>query len=322
MRILFLGGTGTISSACSPLAVERGHDLTLVTRGTSDHLAPEGAEILHADARDPEALRDALGDRTFDAVVDWIAFTPEHIETDIAVFTGRTGQYVFISSASAYQTPPASLPVTEATPLRNPFWDYSQNKIACEERLMEAHGPDFPVTIVRPSHTLAPWSVPLRGDYTVIDRMRRGAPVMLHDDGTALWTLTNHRDFAPGLIGLLGNDRALGEAYHITSDEALPWNEIVARLAEAAGVPDPEVVHVPSERIAEADADWGASLIGDKAHSMTFDNTKIKAAVPDFDATTPYARTASETVAWYDADPARRTVDPEVDRLHDALTAP
>ena len=321
MRILFLGGTGTISSACSPLAVERGHDLTLVTRGTADHLAPEGAEVLHADARDPDALRAALGARTFDAVVDWIAFTPEHVQTDIDVFTGRTGQFVFISSASAYQTPPASLPVTEATPLENPSWEYSQNKIACEERLMAAHGPDLPVTIVRPSHTLAPWSVPLRGGYTVLGRMRAGKPVVLHDDGEALWTLTDHRDFAPGLVGLLGNDRALGEAFHITSDEALPWNEILGHLAEAAGVAAPEVVHVPSERIAEVDPDWGAGLLGDKAHSMVFDNTKVKSAVPDFDATIPYARTASESLAWFDADPARRAVDPETDRLHDALTS-
>lgn len=321
MRILFLGGTGTISSACSPLVVERGHDLTLVTRGTNDRLAPDGAEVLHADARDPDALRRALGDRTFDAVVDWIAFAPEHVEADVDVFTGRTGQFVFISSASAYQTPPASLPVTEATPLDNPFWEYSRAKIACEERLMEAHGPDLPVTIVRPSHTYAPWSVPFRGGYTAIDRMRRGAPVMVHDDGESLWTLTHHRDFAPGLVGLLGNDRALGEAFHITSDEALTWNHILALLAEAADVAAPEVVHVPSARVAEVDADWGVSLLGDKAHSMVFDNAKIKAAVPDFAASTPYAEGAAETVAWFDADPARQTVDPEVDALLDRLTA-
>ena len=321
MRLLFLGGTGTISTACSALAAERGHDLTLVTRGGNDDRAPAGTEILHADARDPESLRHALGDRTFDAVVDWVAFTPDHVETDIEVFSGRTGQFVFISSASAYQTPPDTLPVTEDTPLDNPFWDYSQAKIACEERLTEAHGPDLPVTIVRPSHTLAPWSVPFRGGYTIIDRMRRGAPVVVHDSGESLWTLTHHRDFAPGLLGLLGNERALGEAFHITSDELLTWNRILALLARAAGVAHPEVVHVPSTRLAKVDADWGAGLLGDKASSMVFDNAKVKALVPDFEATIPYEATAAETIAWFDADPDRRVVDAEVDRQLDDLTA-
>jgi nucleoside-diphosphate-sugar epimerase len=321
MRVLFLGGTGTISTACSALAVERGHDLTLVTRGSADDRAPEGARILHADARDPDDLRRALGDRTFDVVVDWIAFAPDHVEMDIDVFRGRTGQFVFISSASAYQTPPETLPVAEDTPLDNPFWDYSRAKIACEARLTEAHGPDLPVTIVRPSHTLAPWSVPFQGGYTVIDRMRRGASVVVHDRGESLWTLTHHRDFARGFVPLLGDERALGEAFHITSDEALTWNRILALLARAAGVPDPDVVHVPSARVAEVDARWGASFLGDKANSMVFDNAKLKALVPDFEATIPYEQTAAETVAWYDAAPSRRTVDPEADRLYDVLAA-
>lgn len=322
MRVLFLGGTGTISTACSALAVERGHALTLVTRGGADHRAPAGAEVVHADARDPGALRRALDRRTFDAIVDWVAFEPAHVEADVETFRGRTGQLVFVSSASAYQTPPASLPVTEATPLSNPYWAYSRAKIACEERLWAAHGPDLPVTVVRPSHTLAPWSVPFRGGYTVLDRLRRGAPILVHDDGAARWTLTASRDLAPGLVGLLGNDRALGEAFHLTSDEAPTWNAIAAALAEAAGVPDPALVHVPSARVAEADPDWGASLLGDKAHTRIFDNAKARAAVPDFDPQISYAEMAAQAVAWFDADPARRTVDPRVDRLLDALTAP
>lgn len=186
---------------------------------------------------------------------------------------------------------------------------------------MEAHGPDLPVTIVRPSHTLAPWSVPLTGGYTALDRMRRGAPILIHDRGESLWTLTNHRDFAPGLVGLLGNDRALGEAFHITSDEALTWNQIAAALAAAAGVDAPRVAYVPSGCVAEVDPEWGPGLLGDKANSMIFDNSKVKSLVPDFEATIPYAETAAETIAWYDADPARRSVDPDIDRRLDVLTS-
>ena len=321
MTILFLGGTGTISSACSALAVERGHDLTLVTRGGADARAPEAAEILHADARDPKALAEALGDRTFDAVVDWVAFAPEHVEDDVRLFRGRTGQYVFISSASAYQTPPQSLPVTEQTPLDNPFWAYSQAKIECEKRVWAARDAGMPVTIVRPSHTYAPWRPPVYGRYTVIDRLRRGAPVVVHGDGLSLWTLTHHRDFARGFVGLLGNEDALGRAVHITSDEILTWDAIVGALAEASGV-EARIVHVPSDQIAKADGEWGQSLLGDKAHTRVFDNSLIKALVPDFDAPTSWAAGAREMTAWFDADPARRTVDAEVNATIDRLVAP
>jgi len=309
MKVLFIGGTGVISTACSRLAVERGLDLYVLNRGQSARPLPAGAHHLRGDIRDPASAQAALGDLHFDVVVNWVAFLPEHVETDLRLFRGRAGQYIFISSAAAYQTPPASLPVTEATPLENPYWDYARNKIACEARLMQAYREEkFPLTIVRPSHTYDPSYIPLRGGYTVIDRLRRGQKVIVPGDGTSLWVLTHNRDFAPGLLGLFGNARAIGEAYHITSDELLTWNQIYAALARAAGA-ELRCVHVPSELIAAYDARWGASLLGDKAHSMIFDNSKIKRAVPGFAATTPFSLGAQEIIPWHDADLARRKID-------------
>ncbi len=321
MRVLFIGGTGIISSACSALAVERGIDLTLLNRGeTSKRAVPEDARVVHGDIRDPVTVERALGDETFDVVVEWIAFTPEHIETDLELFRGRTGQYVFISSASAYRKPPGKLPVTESTLLDNPYWEYSRNKIACEERLVRAFREEkFPMTIVRPSHTYDKTLLPMRGGYTVVKRMRQGKPVVVHGDGSSLWVLTHHRDFAKAFVGLLGHPHAIGEPFHITSDEVLTWNEIFRLVAHAAGVDDPNLVHVPSDVIAGYDADWGASLLGDKTHSMTFDNTKIKRLVPDFAATIPFVRGIEEIMAWYDADPARRVVDEKFDALLDEI---
>jgi nucleoside-diphosphate-sugar epimerase len=253
--------------------------------------------------------------------VDWIAFTPAHVEADLALFRGRTRQYVFISSASVYQTPPSHLPVTESTPLANPFWQYSRDKIACEDRLARAYREEgFPATVVRPSHTYDERLLPMRGGYTAVDRMRRGAPVVVHGDGTSLWVMTHHRDFARGFVPLLGDERAVGHAFHITSDELLTWNQIYETVARAAGAA-PRLVHVPSERIARHDADWGASLLGDKSHSMIFDNAKIRRLVPDFRPSIPFARGADEILAWYDADPARRVVDEAHDRLQDRIVA-
>jgi nucleoside-diphosphate-sugar epimerase len=263
----------------------------------------------------------ALGDLTFDAVANFIAFVPEQIEADIGLFGARTGQYLFISSASAYQKPLSGLPITESTPLHNPFWAYSRNKAACEERLMRAYREaGFPITIVRPSHTYDRTKVPLLGHYTDLDRMRKGKKVIVHGDGTSLWVLTHHTDFARGFVGLLGNDHALGQAVHITSDEVLTWNQIYTLLAHAAGV-EPQVVHVPSDLIAAYDAEMGATLLGDKAHSVIFDNTKIKRLVPDFCATIPFSQGAREIVAWYDADPARRAIDEQVNRLIERILA-
>jgi nucleoside-diphosphate-sugar epimerase len=322
MKILFIGGTGVISSACAQLALERGHDLYLLNRGqTTKRPAPEGARVLHGDIRDRDSARAALGAHTFDVVVDWIAFTTEHIETDLAVFRGRTRQYVFISSASVYQTPPASVPITESTPLDNPVWLYSRNKIACEERLMRAYREEkFPMTVVRPSHTYDKTLNPIHGGYTMLDRMRQGQPVIVHGDGTSLWTMTHHKDFAKGFVGLLGHNRATGDTFHITSDEVLTWNQIYWLMGRAAGV-EPQLVHVPSDLIAAYDREWGDGLLGDKAHSMIFDNAKIKRLVPDYVAAIPFAQGAQEIVAWYDSDPANRVVDEQLNQTIDRILA-
>jgi nucleoside-diphosphate-sugar epimerase len=320
LRVLFIGGSGVISSACSQLAVERGIDLTVLNRGRSeDRPLPAEATVLRADIADRAAVAGVLGEREFDAVVDWVAFTPDQVQADIEMFGGRTRQYVFISSASAYQTPPERVPVVESTPLRNPFWQYSRDKIACEDLLVSAHREDgFPMTIVRPSHTYDKTLVPFDGGWTVVDRMRQGKPVVVHGDGTSLWTLTHHKDFARGFVPLLGRRSALGEAFHITSDEAPTWNAIAHMLADAAGV-EADIVHVPSDAIAAADSDWGAGLLGDKAHSMLFDNSKLRQLVPDFAATIPFETGAREIVAWYDEDASRRQVDAHLDAVMDSL---
>jgi nucleoside-diphosphate-sugar epimerase len=321
LTVLFIGGTGTISSACAETSLRAGHELTILNRGaTPTRPVPEGAEVVHADIRNPSAVREALGDRTFDVVVDFVAFTPEHVQTDIDLFSGRTGQYVFISSASAYQKPPARLPILESTPLRNPFWQYSRDKIACEDLLTVAyrdHG--FPVTIVRPSHTYDRTSIPTMGGWTDIDRMRRGLPVVVHGDGTSLWTLTHHRDFANAFVGLLGRPQAYGDSFTITSDNWLTWNQVYTALADAAGVAQPHLVHVASQTIAAADPELGPGLLGDKAHSVIFDNSKIKSLVPGWVATIPYAVGAREIIDWHDADPSRQVVDQSRNALWDKL---
>jgi nucleoside-diphosphate-sugar epimerase len=317
MKVLFIGGTGVISSACSPLAVERGMDLTILNRGKTERAVPAGARLLPGDIRQPDTVRAALEGQHFDVVVDWVAFTPEHVQTDIDLFQGRTGQYIFISTAAAYAPP--SLPITESTILANPHWDYAHQKILCERRLMEAYIDDgFPVTIVRPSHTYDQTMLPLQYRYTVVDRMRKGQKVVVHGDGTSMWVLTNHRDFAKGLVGLLGNSQAIGEAVHITSDEILTWNQIFSIVAEAAGGSF-NPVYAPSNLIASIDPEWGPRLIGDKAISKFFDNSKIKRFVPDFAAVVPFFRGAREILAWFDADTARRTVDDRANGLFDRI---
>ena len=321
MKVLFIGGTGVISSACAELALARGSELYLLNRGESARPAPMGARILRADIRDRAGTQAALAGLGFDAVVDWVAFTPEHVAADIELFRGRTAQYVFISSATVYEKPPRRLPITESTPLGNPFWAYAANKVACEELLQHAHRTEgFPVSIVRPSHTYDCTKLPTLGYYTAIARLRAGKPAVVHGDGTSLWVLTHHRDFAVGFVGLLGNPRAVGEAFHITSDELLTWNQIYTLLARAAGT-EPNLVHVPSEVIARFDPELGAGLLGDKAHSVIFDNSKIRDFVPDFAPAIPFAAGAAEIMAWYDADPARQVINPELDRLMDALVA-
>jgi nucleoside-diphosphate-sugar epimerase len=320
LRVLFIGGSGVISSACSRAAAESGMELFVLNRGRSSlRPLPPGTTMLHADIREPQSVRDVIKDLEFDSVVEWVAFTPGQVQADIDLFGGRTGQYVFISSASAYQTPPARLPVTESTPLRNPFWAYSRDKIACEDLLVAAYREQgFPATIVRPSHTYDQTLVPFDGGWTVLGRMLAGKPVIVHGDGTSLWTLTHHDDFARGFVPLLGHSRTLGDAFQITSDDVLSWDQIANTLAAALGV-TARLVHVPSDAIAAADPDWGAGLLGDKAHSMVFDNAKLRGVVPGWRAVIPFERGAREIADWYLADPGRQVTDASLDALMDKL---
>lgn len=320
MKVLFIGGTGKISSACSQLAIDRGIELYLLNRGhTSERPAPSGVKILLGDIYDRTSTEKAIGDLTFDSVVNWIAYTPKDIENDLSLFTERTEQYIFISSASAYQKPLLKLPITEATPLVNPFWEYSRNKIACEERLMlEYEKEKFPVTIVRPSHTYDKTMIPLKGGYTAIDRMRKGKKVIVHGDGTSLWVLTHHRDFAKGFIGLLGNSRAIGEAFQITSNELLSWNQIYNIIANAAGT-EAKIIHIPSDLIAAYDKQWGEELLGDKSTSVVFDNSKIKKFVPGYEATIPFSQGAKEIMNYYNVDPSRQIINEAFNNLTDKI---
>lgn len=320
LRVLFVGGSGVISSACARVAVESGIELYVLNRGqTLTRPLPPGATELRGDVREPSSVKGALGDLHFDSVVDWVAFTPEHVRADIGLFGERTGQYVFISTASAYQKPPSRIPVTESTPLRNPYWQYSRDKIACEDLLTaEYRERGFPATIVRPSHTYDQTKTILSGGWTSLARMRAGKPVIVHGDGTSLWTVTHHEDFARAFVPLLGNPRTFGEAFHITSDDALTWDQIAHTLATALGV-TPRIVHVPSEAIAAADPEWGAGLLGDKSHSMVFDNSKIKSVVPGWRAVIPFERGAREIADWYLADTERQVTDPRLDALMDKL---
>ena len=319
--VLFIGGSGVISAACVREAVEQGFDVTVLNRGTTDKRPiPEAVTRLQADVSDRAALEAAIADQRWDVVIDFVAFTPDQVQRDIEVFTGRTNQYVFISSASAYQTPATHLPITESTPLKNPFWQYSRDKIACEDLLVQAYREDdFPMTIIRPSHTYDETLVPFSGGWTVLGRMRAGKPVVVCGDGSSLWTITHARDFAVGFVGLLDRAEAIGEAFHITGDEAPTWDRIAHELAAAAGVEDLQIVHVPSDAIDALDAEWGASLLGDKANSSVFDNTKVQTLVPEFAQTTSIRQGAREIVAWFDADPSRQVTDERLDGLMDQL---
>jgi len=311
VKALFIGGTGFISAAVSRQAVAAGVELYLLNRGLRGAPTP-GAHALTADINDAEEVRAALNGLRFDAVVNWIAYTPEDIERDLALFRGRTGQYVFISSAAAYQKPPAHYVITEETPLANPFWDYARGKIACEERLLRAHAEEgFPATIVRPSHTYEtnfPVAVGGGGTYTLADRMKKGLPIIVHGDGTSLWTLTHSEDFARGFLGLLGNGEAVGRAFHITSDEVQTWEQIYLAIAEALGV-EANVLHVPSDFIARAVPRLAGTLHGDKKWSAVFDNTKVKSFVPGFRAAVPFREGIRRTLQWFEEDERRRRVD-------------
>ncbi len=323
MKLLFIGGTGLISSACSELAVGRGDELFILNRSVSTkYPLPRGATLLTGDVHgDPAHLAGLLAGHRFDAVVDFIAYEAPDIERDLSLFRGATDQFVFISSASAYQKPLRHYLITEETPLANPFWQYSRDKIACEERLMQAHRQDgFPVTIVRPSHTYGPSQIPLcvgswEHPWTAIDRIRRGKPVIVPGDGTSLWVLTWNGDFARGLVGLLGNPRAVGQAFHITSDEVLTWDQITGEIFGALGK-EPNLIHIPSDLIAAYWPHAVGSLIGDKANSLVFDNSKIKQFVPDFVCKVTWADGLRRALDWHEAHPQFKTLD---ERIGDAL---
>jgi nucleoside-diphosphate-sugar epimerase len=323
MKVLFIGGTGVISSACSRLAVERGIELFHLNRGQRA-ASPAGVQALTADIREPAQAQAALAGHRFDVVVDWIAYTVADIERDLALFAGKTNQFIFISSASVYQKPLSHPVITESTPLHNPFWLYSRNKIACEQRLLRAYNDDgFPVTLVRPSYTYDHnFAIALGGGhtYTVIDRLKAGRPLIVHGDGTSLWVNTHSDDFARGFVGLLGHDQAIGHAFHITSDEVLTWNQIYATLANAVGVPA-NVVHIASDFIAQVAPDEGDGLLGDKAHSVIFDNSKIKTFVPGFQCAIPLREGFRRALAWFEADPARQRVDPRINETLDRIIA-
>jgi nucleoside-diphosphate-sugar epimerase len=321
LSVLFVGGTGKISSACVVRALERGFDVSVLNRNQTS-VRPLPAEVKHltADIRDVAAARGALGDHHFDVVADFTIREPAQVATDIEIFSQRTGQFLFISSASAYQKPLARLPITESTPLVNPYWEYSRKKIACEERFTQAHRETgFPVTIVRPSHTYDRTGLPFDGGWTVVDRMRRGKPVVVHGDGTSLWVLTHHDDFARAFVRLLANPLAIGDSFHITSNEVLTWDQIHRTVARAAGVAEPHLVHVASETIAKVLPDWGPRLLGDKAYSVIFDNSKIQRLALGWTANVSFADGSREMLDWLDAEPSRQVMDDAVDKAFDVL---
>lgn len=320
--VLFIGGTGVISEAVTELAAARGIALTLLNRGTTDAPVPPGVERIVCDARDKAALAAAVSGRTFDAVVDWIAFTPEHVQADIDVFSGRIGQYVFISSATVYEKPPRHYLITERTPLGNPFSPYAQNKIACETLLMQRFRTTaFPCTIVRPSYTYGNTKIPsciAVSDYTIVDRIRRGRPIIVHGDGQSLWTMTHNTDFAAAFLAVLGSRKALGQAYHITSDEVLTWDQIHQAIGAAVGI-EPEIVHVTTDMICAVAPGKAAGLKGDKMYSMIFDNSKIKGMATGFAAKIMFAEGVKRSISWFEAKPGRMKINADANALIDRI---
>jgi nucleoside-diphosphate-sugar epimerase len=316
MKVLFIGGSGIISSACTRLALELGIDLYLLNRGFRSEGVPSAAKSLKADIKNPEEVKCALEGHTFDSVVNWIAFTPADVERDIALFQGKTGQYIFISSASAYQKPLLNYLIREDTPLVNPHWEYSRNKIDSEETVMKAvREKSFPGVIVRPSLTYSEKLIPLvlnswGKSYTAVARMKRGDRVIVPGDGTSLWTITHNTDFAKGLVGLLGHSTTIGQSFHITSDEVLTWNQYYQIVAEAVGV-EAKIVNIASDFIGACLPGETGGLLGDKSVSAVFDNSKIKRFVPGFQATTSFVQGIRQSIAWFEADKSRQIVDTE-----------
>ena len=325
LKILLIGGTGTISMAVTRRLAARGHEVFLLNRGTRSAGLPESVTVLRGDISKEAETAKLLDGMQFDAVGEFIGFTPDQVQRDVRLFSGKTRQYLYISSASAYQKPLSESVITESTPLCNPYWQYSRDKIACEEYLMQQYRENgFPVTIIRPSHTYDERSVPLgvhgkNGSWQVVRRIMEGKPVIIHGDGTSLWTITHNSDFAKGYCGLVGNIHAIGQAYHITSDERVTWNQIYQCIADTRGVPL-KACHIPSDFLAAiSDYDFEGSLIGDKACTVNFDNTKIKRAVPEFRADIRADQGIRQTVQHILAHPELQTPDPEFDAWCDRV---
>ncbi len=321
MKVLFIGGTGNISTSVSRLCIEKGIDLYLLNRRTRK-LEIAGAKIINGDISKPDQIAELLKGHSWDAVVNWIVFNVNDIERDIKLFQGKTKQYIFISSASAYQKPPSHPVITESTPLYNPFWDYSQNKILCEERLNhEYQNKNFPITIVRPSLTYDTVLPVIMGgwtEYTIVDRIKKGKEIIVHGDGSSLWIVTHAEDFAKGFVGLIGHQQAIGHSFHITSDEILTWEQIYTALAEAIGV-EANIVHISSDFIVKCDNSLRGSLLGDKSYSVIFDNTKIKTFVPDYCATIPFNQGIKRTLEWFEADPKRQIINDKSNEMIDRI---
>lgn len=329
MKALFIGGTGTISTAISRKLLEEGHELWLINRGTRNDALPPGAHIIQADIGNEADVARKLEGLEFDVVADFIAFTSEHLERDHRLFAGRTRQFIYISSASAYQKPLSDYRINEGTPLANPYWEYSRNKIAGEDLLMKWYREEgFPVTIVRPSHTYSERSVPLgvhgpNGSYQVVKRMLERKKVIIQGDGTSLWTMTFNSDFADGFVGLMGNIHAIGEAVQITSDETLTWNQIYQTIADALGV-ELHACHVSSEFLAAVSpVEWDlrGSLLGDKANSVVFDNAKLKRLVPGYKATVRFDQGVRMALDYVLSHPECQREDPAFDQWCDSVVA-
>lgn len=325
MKILFIGGTGTISMAITRLLAKQGHDLYLLNRGTRNDEIPSGVKTIIADISNEEETAKKLEGMTFDCVGEFIGFVPEQLQRDFRLFKDKTKQFIYISSASAYQKPPKGYVITEETPLENPYWEYSRNKIACEKLLMDLYRNEgFPVTIVRPSHTYDERSVPLGvhgngGSWQVVKRIKEGKQVIIHGDGTSLWTITHNSDFAKAYVGLIGNPKAIGEAFQITTDESVSWNEIYGAIAEALGV-ELKPYYVSSQTLVDMSSyDFLGSLIGDKSNSVVFDNSKVKALVPDFRAEVSAKEGIRMTVQNVLSHPEYQNEDKEFDEWCDRV---
>ncbi len=326
MKILFIGGTGTISTAISKQLATMGHDLYLINRGNRNSELPANINFITVDINDEAAVAEKIKNMSFDSVCDFIGFVPEQLERDYRLFKGKTKQFMYISSASAYNKLPADYVITEGTALANPYWEYSRNKIKCEDFLMKMYRDEgFPVTIIRPSHTYDERSVPLgvhgaKGSWQVIKRIMDGKQVIIHGDGTSLWTITNNADFAKGFIGLIGNPRAIGEAFQITTDVSLTWNQIYGAIANTLGV-ELKPYYVTSEFLAATAPhyDFTGSLIGDKSNSVVFDNSKLKRAVPGFECAIRPEEGIRKTIEYCLAHPECQVEDPEFDAYCDKV---